>query len=44
MLSLVEDDFLRRRCIDAGLARARQLTWAHTARRTAAVYHCVLSH
>jgi alpha-1,3-rhamnosyl/mannosyltransferase len=43
MLSLVEDSFLRRRCIDAGRARAQQLTWAHTARRTAAVYHSVLS-
>ena len=43
MLSLVEDQFLRRRCIDAGRTRAAQLTWAHTAQRTAAVYQSVLS-
>jgi alpha-1,3-rhamnosyl/mannosyltransferase len=43
MLTLVEDQFLRRRCIDAGRARAAQLTWRHTAQRTAAVYQSVLS-
>lgn len=43
MQSLVEDQFLRRRCIDAGRARAAQLTWGHTAQRTAAVYQSVLS-
>lgn len=43
MLSLVDDEFLRRRCIDAGRARAQQLTWRSTARKTAAVYHAVLS-
>lgn len=44
MLALVQDEFLRRRCIDAGRARAAQLTWRHTAVRTAAVYQSVLSH
>jgi len=43
MQALVEDEFLRRRCIDLGLARARQLTWDATAQRTAAVYHAVLN-
>jgi alpha-1,3-rhamnosyl/mannosyltransferase len=44
MQSLVEDEFLRRRCIELGRARAEQLTWNHTAQRTAAVYRTVLSH
>lgn len=44
MLALVQDDFLRRRCIDAGRARAAQLTWRNTAMRTAAVYQTALSH
>ncbi len=43
MLSLVRDDTLRARCIAAGQRRALQLTWAETARKTAAVYHAVLS-
>lgn len=44
MLALVSDAALRARCIAAGHARARQLTWRETAVRTAAVYHTVLSH
>ncbi|MFA9218279.1 MAG: glycosyltransferase family 4 protein [Sphingomonadaceae bacterium] len=43
MLALVRDDALRARCIAAGQRRALQLTWADTARRTAAVYQAVLS-
>ena len=43
MLALVRDDALRARCIAAGQRRALQLTWAETARKTAAVYHAVLS-
>lgn len=44
MLALVRDQGLRERCIAAGRARARQLTWRETAVQTAAVYHTVLSH
>jgi alpha-1,3-rhamnosyl/mannosyltransferase len=44
MLALLRDQALRSRCIDAGKARARELTWRHTAQRTAGVYHSVLSH
>lgn len=43
MLALVRDDALRARCIAAGQRRALQLTWAETARKTAAVYRAVLS-
>jgi alpha-1,3-rhamnosyl/mannosyltransferase len=43
MLALVRDDALRARCIRAGRLRAGQLTWRESARRTAAVYHAVLS-
>jgi glycosyltransferase involved in cell wall biosynthesis len=43
MLALARDDALRARCIGAGLARARQLTWRETARQTAAVYRAVLA-
>jgi alpha-1,3-rhamnosyl/mannosyltransferase len=43
MLALVTDDTLRARCIAAGRARARQLTWHDTALQTAAVYRAVLS-
>ncbi|MBC7415400.1 MAG: glycosyltransferase family 4 protein [Herminiimonas sp.] len=42
MLALVRDDGLRRRCVDAGLARAALLTWEQTARGTAEVYRQVL--
>jgi glycosyltransferase involved in cell wall biosynthesis len=44
MLDLVQDHALRARCIEAGNARSRELTWQATARATAAVYHAVLSH
>ena len=44
MLTLVRDDAQRTRTIAAGRRRALQLTWRETARRTAAVYHAVLSH
>ena len=44
MLALVREEPLRARCIAAGLARARQLTWCATARLTAAVYRRVLGH
>jgi glycosyltransferase involved in cell wall biosynthesis len=43
MLALVRDDALRARCIAAGQRRALQLTWAETARKTAAVYHAALT-
>ncbi len=43
MLALVRDNRLRARCIEAGLARARALTWAESARQTAAVYRRVLA-
>ena len=42
MLTLVRDDGERARRIAAGRARAAQLTWRETARRTAAVYRAVL--
>ncbi len=42
MLSLVQDDALRARCIAAGKQRASQLTWHRTVEQTAAVYHSVL--
>lgn len=42
MLELARDEALRRRCIAAGTARAVQLTWRETARKTAAVYESVL--
>jgi alpha-1,3-rhamnosyl/mannosyltransferase len=44
MSSLVRDDALRKRCIDAGRARASQLTWKRTVENTAAVYRAVLGH
>ncbi|USX26413.1 glycosyltransferase family 4 protein [Oxalobacteraceae bacterium OTU3CINTB1] len=43
MTAIVRDDALRARCIDAGRRRALELTWDEAARRTAAVYHGVLS-
>ena len=43
MLALVRDDALRARCIAAGRLRAGELTWRESARRTAAVYHTLLS-
>lgn len=43
MLALAREEPLRARCIAAGRRRALQLTWQDTARRTAAVYHAVLS-
>jgi alpha-1,3-rhamnosyl/mannosyltransferase len=43
MRNAVGDEALRARCIAAGRARAAQLTWRDTARRTAAVYHAILS-
>lgn len=42
MLALVREPALRARCIAAGRARAAQLTWAATARATAAVYRSLL--
>jgi alpha-1,3-rhamnosyl/mannosyltransferase len=42
MLELARDEALRQRCIAAGRARAVQLTWRETARKTAAVYASVL--
>jgi len=44
MIAIARDDALRARCIDAGRRRALELTWDEAARRTAAVYHGVLSH
>ena len=44
MTSIVRDDALRRRLVAAGHRRALELTWDEAARRTAAVYHGVLSH
>jgi alpha-1,3-rhamnosyl/mannosyltransferase len=43
MLELARDDALRARCVAAGRVRAVELTWAETARKTAAVYHSLLS-
>jgi len=43
MRAIVSDDALRARCIAAGRVRAAALTWRDTARRTAAVYHSILS-
>ncbi len=42
MLALVREPALRARCITAGRARAAQLTWRATARRTAAVYRSLI--
>jgi alpha-1,3-rhamnosyl/mannosyltransferase len=42
MLTLARDEAVRARCIAAGRARAAQLTWAATARQTAAVYRSLL--
>jgi alpha-1,3-rhamnosyl/mannosyltransferase len=44
MTSIVRDDALRQRLVGAGRRRALELTWDQAARRTAAVYHDVLSH
>ncbi|NGZ86759.1 glycosyltransferase family 4 protein [Duganella aceris] len=44
MTTLARDDTIRARCIGAGRRRALELTWDEAARRTAAVYHEVLSH
>ncbi len=44
MQTLAHDEALRARCIGAGRVRAAGMTWHHTAQRTAAVYHAVLSH
>ena len=44
MRQLAGDEALRRRCIAAGTARARQLGWAETASRTTGVYRAVLAH
>ena len=43
MLEMVRDEALRARCIAAGRVRASELTWRESARRTAAVYHSLLS-
>jgi alpha-1,3-rhamnosyl/mannosyltransferase len=43
MTTLARDDAVRARCIAAGERRALELTWEEAARRTAAVYHQVLS-
>jgi len=42
MLALAREPALRARCIAAGQARAAELTWAATARQTAAVYRSLL--
>jgi alpha-1,3-rhamnosyl/mannosyltransferase len=42
MLALVREPALRARCITAGRARAAQLTWKATARKTAAVYRSII--
>jgi alpha-1,3-rhamnosyl/mannosyltransferase len=42
MLALVREPALRARCITAGRARAAQLTWSVTARRTAEVYRSLI--
>ena len=42
MLSLVQDDALRARCIAAGRERASRLTWRRTIEETIAVYRAVL--
>jgi alpha-1,3-rhamnosyl/mannosyltransferase len=44
MTSIARDDALRQRLVAAGHRRALELTWDEAARRTAAVYHDVLSH
>jgi alpha-1,3-rhamnosyl/mannosyltransferase len=44
MTTLARDDTIRARCIGVGRRRALELTWDEAARRTAAVYHEVLSH
>lgn len=44
MTSVARDDALRQRLVAAGHRRALELTWDEAARRTAAVYHDVLSH
>lgn len=43
MLALARDEALGERLRAAGRARAQHLTWHETARKTAAVYHTVLS-
>lgn len=43
MATIVADEALRARLIAAGRRRAAELTWSETARRTAAVYHAILS-
>jgi alpha-1,3-rhamnosyl/mannosyltransferase len=42
MLELARNDALRARLVAAGRVRAAALTWADTARKTAAVYHKLL--
>jgi alpha-1,3-rhamnosyl/mannosyltransferase len=42
MLTLAREPATRARCIAAGRARAAQLTWAETARQTAAVYRALV--
>jgi alpha-1,3-rhamnosyl/mannosyltransferase len=42
MLTLAREPAARARCIAAGRARAAQLTWAETARQTAAVYRALV--
>ncbi|MBP1207337.1 alpha-1,3-rhamnosyl/mannosyltransferase [Duganella sp. 1411] len=44
MTAIARDDALRQRLVAAGRRRALELTWDEAARRTAAVYHDVLSH
>jgi len=43
MATVVGDEALRARLIDAGRRRAAELTWSETARRTAAVYQSILA-
>lgn len=42
MLAVAQDGTLRARCVAAGLARARTLTWSNTAEQTAQVYRTLL--
>lgn len=43
MATVVGDEALRARLIEAGRRRAAELTWSETARRTAAVYQSILA-
>lgn len=43
MMSILQDEALRRCCIAAGHKRVAQLTWRHTAQQTVDVYRSLLS-